>query len=137
MSSTHSWKLVGKIVWSAAYSTFVHSLLSRVTTGDFGGLSPPNKTPSPPDWNISGVFVNFGNIKPHRTNAMPPYWKLSSDGSESADDSSFVYKKPNLTQMKQEFKYLREQWQRPPKILGVSKCLLLGEQQYFVWDTAS
>jgi len=24
-----------------------------------------------------------------------------------------------------------------PKILGGSKCLILGEQKYFVWDTAS
>jgi len=34
--------------------------------------------------------------------------------------------------MKQEFKYLRAQWHRQPKILGGSECLLLGEQQYFV-----
>jgi len=34
----------------------------------------------------------------------PPYRKLSSDRSESAAYSSFVHKKPNLTQMKQEFK---------------------------------
>jgi len=35
-----------------------------------------------------------------------PYWKLSSDGSETAAYSSFVHQKLNLTQMKQEFKYL-------------------------------
>ena len=39
--------------------------------------------------------------------------------------------------MKQEFKYLRAQWHGHPKILGRSKCLILGEQQYIVWDTAS
>jgi len=32
MSCTHSQKLVGKILSSAAYSTFVHSLLSPVAT---------------------------------------------------------------------------------------------------------
>jgi len=31
----------------SAYSAFVHSLLSPVVTGGFGGLSPPNKAPSP------------------------------------------------------------------------------------------
>ena len=41
-----------------------------------------------------------------RTNAKPPYLKPFSDGSESAAYSSFVQKKPNLIQMKQEFKYL-------------------------------
>ena len=49
---------------------------------------------------------------------MSPYWKLSSDGSEAAAYSSFVHKKPNLNQMKQEFKYLRAQWHGQPKILG-------------------
>jgi len=29
--------------------------------------------------------------------------------------------------MKQEFKYLRAQWHGQPKILGGSKCLILGE----------
>jgi len=61
-----------------------------------------------------------------------PYRKLSSDGSESAAYSSFVHKKPNLTQMKQEFKYLHAQWHAMPKIFGGSKCLILSEQQYFV-----
>jgi len=42
-----------------------------------------------------------------RTNAKPPYRKPFSDGSESAAYSSFVHKKPNLTHMKQEFKYLK------------------------------
>ena len=65
------------------------------------------------------------------------YRKLSSDRSESAAYSSFVHKKPNLTQMKQEFKYLRAQWHGMPEILGGSKCFILGEQQYFVWDAAS
>jgi len=40
-----------------------------------------------------------------RTNAKPPCWKLSSDSSESAAYSSFVHKKPDLTQMKEKFKY--------------------------------
>jgi len=39
--------------------------------------------------------------------------------------------------MKQEFKYLRAQWHGQPKMLGGSKCLILGEQQYIVCDTAS
>ena len=65
------------------------------------------------------------------------YWKLSNDGSESAAYSSFVHKQPNLIQMKQEFKYLRAQWHSQPKILGGWKCLILGEQQYFDWDTPS
>jgi len=34
--------------------------------------------------------------------------------------------------MKQEFKYLCAQWRGQPKILSGSKCLILGEQQYFV-----
>jgi len=67
---------------------------------------------------------------PHKR--KPPYRKLSSDRSESAACSTFVHKKPNLTQMKQEFKYLRAQWHGMPKILGGSKCFILGEQQYFV-----
>jgi len=67
---------------------------------------------------------------PHKRKT--PYRKLSRDGSESAAYSSFVHKKPNLAQMKQEFKYIRAQWHDQPKILGGSKCLILGEQQYFV-----
>jgi len=63
--------------------------------------------------------------------------QLSSYGSETAAYSFFVHKKPNLTQMKQEFKYLRAQWHGQLKILGWSKCLILGDQQYIVWDTAS
>jgi len=35
--------------------------------------------------------------------------------------------------MKQEFEYLRAQRHGHPKILGGSKCLILGEQQYCVW----
>jgi len=63
-------------------------------------------------------------------------WK-PSNGSESAAYSSSVHKKPNLAQMKQEFKYLRAQWHSQYKNFGGPKCLILGEQQYFVWDTAS
>jgi len=32
--------------------------------------------------------------------------------------------------MKLEFKYLRAQGHRQPKILGGLKCLILGEQQF-------
>jgi len=39
--------------------------------------------------------------------------------------------------MKQEFKYLRAQWHDQTKIVDGSKYLILGEQEYFVWDTAS
>jgi len=39
--------------------------------------------------------------------------------------------------MKQEFKYFRVEWHGQPKILGGSKSLILGKQQYFVWATAS
>jgi len=52
------------------------------------------------------VLSIFGMPSHPRTNAKPPYRKPFSDGSESAVYSSFVHKKPNLTQMKQEFKYL-------------------------------
>jgi len=43
-----------------------------------------------------------------------------SDGPDTAADSSFVQKKPNLAQMKQEFNYLRAQWHGQPKIAGGS-----------------
>jgi len=39
--------------------------------------------------------------------------------------------------MKQEFNHLLYQGHGQPKILSGSKCLILGEQQYFVSDTAS
>jgi len=58
--------------------------------------------------------------------------KLSSDDFEYAVYSSFVHKKPDLTQMKQDFKYLHPQWHGQLKILGGSKYLILGEQQHFV-----
>ena len=45
--------------------------------------------------------------------------KLSSDCSESAAYPSFVHKKPNLTLMKQEFKYL---------------CAVAWLAQNFWWD---
>ena len=67
---------------------------------------------------------------PHKRKA--PLVKLSSSGSESAAYSSFVHKKPNHTQMKQEFKYLRAHWHDQTKIVDGSKCLILGEQDYFV-----
>ena len=68
-----------------------------------GGLwwaEPPNKAPSPPNWNMkhykSVEFLSIFRISspPRRTN------------TESAACSSFIHKKPNLTQTKQEFKYL-------------------------------
>jgi len=34
--------------------------------------------------------------------------------------------------MKQEFKYLRAQWHDQPRFVGGSKCLILGDHQYFV-----
>jgi len=46
---------------------------------------------------------------------MSPYWKLSGNGSETAAYSSFVHKKPNLTQMKQAFKYLLRSGMASPK----------------------
>jgi len=75
-------------------------------------------------------FLSIFRISNPCTNAKPPYGKLSSDYSESAAYSSFVYMKPNLTQMKQEFIYLRAQWHGQPKILSGLKCLILGEQQF-------
>ena len=50
----------------------------------------------------SAEFVNFWNVKPARKN-VKALLQLSSDDSESAAYSTFVHKKPNLTQMKQEF----------------------------------
>jgi len=82
-------------------------------------------------------FLSIFRISsPPAQTQSPPYWKLSSDGFESAAYSSFVHKKPNLTQIKQEFKYLRVRWHGQPKILNGSKCLIFGEQQCFVWVTA-
>jgi len=46
----------------------------------------------------------------HLGKTQSPQLKLSSDCSESAAYPSFVHKKPNLTLMKQEFKYLCAQW---------------------------
>jgi len=62
-------------------------------------------------------FVNFKNGKPPRKNAKP-LMKLPSDDSESAAYPSFVHKKPNLTQMKQEFN-LRHKMTRYSKNLEV------------------
>ena len=83
---------------------------------------------------ISLEFLSIFSMSsaPHKRKA--PYYKLSGDGSESVIYSSSVHKKLNLTQMKQQFKCLRTQWHGDgqPKVLGGSKCLILGEQQYFV-----
>jgi len=75
-------------------------------------------------------FSQFLECQAHAHKRKPPYRKLSSDRSESAAYSFFVHKKPNLTHTKQEFKCLRAQWHGMPKILGGSKCLILGKQQY-------
>ena len=120
------------------FNFFPQSAQSR---GGFGGSIPHKQSSKPPQietWNIINQwsFCQFLEYQAPSTNAKPPIENFSSDGSESAAYSSFVHKKPNLTQMKQEFKYLRAQWHGQPKI-SRSKCLILGEQQYFVWDTAS
>jgi len=44
--------------------------------GGFSGLSPPNKVPSPPNWNVKHYRWNFGkfyNVKspPHKHKALP------------------------------------------------------------------
>ena len=60
--------------------------------GGFCGLSPPDKAPSPPNWNMkhyeSMEFLSIFSVKPPATNAKPPrrnakspYWKLSGGGS--------------------------------------------------------
>ena len=65
---------------------------SPVAKGGYWGLNPPNKAPSPPNWNVkhykSVSSVNFQSVespcknpKPPRKNAKRPYWKLSGDGS--------------------------------------------------------
>jgi len=113
------------------------SAQSRRHGGALVGLVPPNKAPSPQveTWNtiksveILSIFRMSSLSHKHKA----PYWKHSSGGSESAAYSSFVRKKPNLTQMKQEFKYLCALWHGQLKVLVGSKCLILGEQQYFVW----
>ena len=99
------------MVWSAAYSTFVHSLLSPVATGGFCGLSPLNKAPSPPQietWNTINQwsFCQFLECQSPRTNAKPP----TENFLATVLSLLFIHKKPNLTQMKQELKYLRAQW---------------------------
>jgi len=44
--------------------------------GDLVGLSPPNKAPSPPNWNIKHYklveYFSSLNVKPHYTNVKPP-----------------------------------------------------------------
>ena len=58
---------------------------SPVAMGAFGGLSPPNKAPIPPNWNMRHYeSVEFLSIfaltsPPHKRKA--PYWKVSGDGS--------------------------------------------------------
>jgi len=55
---------------------------------------------------------------PHKRKA--PLLKTFRCGSETAVYSSFVHKKPDLTQMKQQFIYLRAQWHGQLKIVGGS-----------------
>jgi len=94
-----------------------HSAQSRRLEGALVGLAPPIET-----WNTINQwrFVNFQNVNfqnqapPHKRKG--PLFKFSSAGSEFATYSSFVHKKPNLTQMKQEFKYLRAQWHDQTKL---------------------
>jgi len=57
---------------------------------------------------------------PHKRKAS--LLKLSSGGSESVAYSSFVHTKPNHTQMKYEFKYLRVHWGDQTKIVDGSKA---------------
>ena len=65
---------------------------SRRNGGGVGGLSPPNKAPRPPNWNVKHYnkwsFGWFYNVKAPRTNenpprrtATPPHQKLSGDAS--------------------------------------------------------
>jgi len=54
----------------------------------------------------------------HPVKTQNPLLKLSSDDSESAAYPSFVHKKPNLTQMKQEFN-LRHKMTRYSKNLEI------------------
>ena len=65
---------------------------SVVSRGSFGGLSPPNKSPSPPKWNMkhykSVEFLSIFSMSSHPAQMQSPpqkrkapYWKLSGDGS--------------------------------------------------------
>jgi len=67
--------------------TSVH--VSPVATGGIGGLTPPNKAPSPPKWNMKhyklAEFLWNANVKPPCTNVKPPYWRLFGDGSDACD----------------------------------------------------
>jgi len=73
------------------YRSFVIMLRDAEQSG-FGGLSPSNKTPIPPNWNVehckSGEFGSIFRMSnpPHKRKPLPqnrkaPYWKLSGDGS--------------------------------------------------------
>ena len=83
-------------------------------------------------------FLSIFRIwSPPRKNAKPPIENFLATVLSLLLIHYFVHKKPNLTQIKEEFKYLRAQRHGQPKILEGSKCLILDDQQYFVWDTAS
>jgi len=81
MSCTHSNKLEEKTVWSAAYSKFVHSLLSPVATGGLWWACPPKQSSKPPTWNLkhykSEEFLSIVIMSSlHRTNVKPHYWNF-------------------------------------------------------------
>jgi len=108
-------------------------MLSPVATGVALVDLAPKQNSKPPKLKretllIKWRFCQFLEYQALRTNAKLTYWKLSSNSFESAIYSSIVHKDPNLTQMEQEFEYLRAQRHGQPKILGGSKCLILGEQ---------
>jgi len=60
-----------------------------VAAGIFRGLSPPNKAPSPLNWNMKHyksleflLILECQATPPHkRKDPEPIYWKLSGDGS--------------------------------------------------------
>jgi len=76
-------------MWSAAYSTFVHILLSPVATKGLWWAYPPKQSSKPPNWNMKhcksvDFFVTFYNAKSPPQKRKAPLLKLSSSGSESA-----------------------------------------------------
>jgi len=61
----------------------------------FVGFTPPNKAPTPPNWNLkyykSMEFLSNFNVK-------PPYWRLSGDGSalDTSEPGWLALKLPEL-----------------------------------------
>jgi len=76
--------------------------------------------------------MSIFTINPLCTNAKPPYLNFLATVLSLLRSHLFFNKKPNLAQMKQEFKYLRAQWHDQTKIVDGSNHLILGEQEYFV-----